>query len=169
MPCPISLAVPCFAASVIDNLPLLISDPVIGPIIANPASWASSPSPTLAEFAHCFQALTSLPSFRAGPSFNPSTHSRLTHAIFDPATGAYSVCRAIHAAGLHAQNVFSHATFKHSRDLLFAPGSSTPPHARARLLACGVPDATVLFNVTRITEQNDLTDLQATFLSLIHI
>ena len=163
VPCPISLAVPCFAASVIDNLPLLISDPVIGPIIANPASWASSPSPTLAEFAHCFQALTSLPSFRAGPSFNPSTHSRLTHAIFDPATGAYSVCRAIHAAGLHSQNVFSHATFKHSRDLLFAPGSSTPPHARARLLACGVPDATVLFNVTRITEQNDLTDLQATF------
>ena len=169
VPCPISLAVPCFTASFIDNLPLLISDPVVGPILADPASWATSISPTLAEFTRCFQALTSLPAFRAGPSFNPTTHSRLTHALYDPATGAYSVSRAVHAAGLHSQNAFSHAAFKQSRDLLFGAGSPTPPHAHARLLACGVPDATVLFNVMRIDDQNDLTDLQATFQFCNHL
>ena len=40
----------CFAASFIDKLPLLISDPVVG-LLADPASWASSISPKRAELA----------------------------------------------------------------------------------------------------------------------
>ena len=149
-------------ASVIDRLPLLTTDPVIGPLIRDTSKWPSLPA--LAEFAKCYAAITNLPHFWPTATFDPSNHSTLLRALFDPATGTYPPNRCVHGANLHSQHAFAHAAFQHDFDLLLAGPSPAAPHHRARLRACTVPGATVPFATTAITELNSYTDLQTTFI-----
>ena len=101
--------------------------------------------------------------FRATADFDPTEHSKLTRSLFDPATKTYPLERVLHGAGLHAQNAFTQALFKYELNKTLAPDSPAPAHARARLRACRLPDATILFNVMSISDANDLTNLQMTF------
>ena len=150
-------------ASVIDRLPLLTTDPVIGPLIRDTSKWPSLPA--LAEFAKCYAVITNLPHFRPTTTFDPASHSTLLRALFDPATGTYPLSRCVHGANLHSQHAFAHAAFQHDFDLLLAGPSPAAPHHRARLRACApVPGATVPFTATAIiTERNTFTDLQTSF------
>ena len=124
----------------------------------DPAAWPSSNSPTLVEFTRCYNVLLGLNHFKVS---DPTLRSRFAHSQWDPRQQGYQPARAIHGAGLHPQGPLSHAAFKHMHEAALA--SPVQMHAKARLRACTIGDATVLFNASNVAQHNGLTQLQATF------
>jgi len=164
VPCPVALAAPCFTASMIDTLGMILADPTMRPLLSDTSAWPDSPSATLNEFYTHFKAITGSPHFTNGGEDNQDPQSRFKRALFNVEMGSYTIDKADQAANMNAQHALSRPVFRAKADAILHAPPPTSPHAPARLRACALPDAMALFQTKAIDSSNELSDLQATFM-----
>ena len=145
-PDPALLAPPSFLGSFTDSLPTLAADPFLRPVLADTASWPSSPSPLLRAAHDAFALLAPLLTASVTAPDASCPHQSLRTRLTAP-DGSLSICLLPSAAGRRPQYSFSHAFFTHLTRQLLSPNSPLTPLARARLRHAAVSPSPMLFQM----------------------
>ena len=153
-----------------DTLPILFTDPLLRPFLADPARWPALPSPTLADAARAFPIFTAMPTFtdaayhaEAALVADPRRRSAIA-ALVDPDTSRPTLARLHHAAQLHLQHRLILIAAAHALSRLLDP--TTSPLRRlaiARIRAAGAPFAGALLLAFRLSRPAQLSDAHLAF------
>ena len=178
IPDPIFLARPCSLADLSDCLPSLLADDVIGPLIADYASWRNSACSILADATEFFSTLTASHPFTTAVPHNPDSTKPPTipQALLHPRTGQPCISRLYLLSTRHAQSYFVNVLYTRLWNSMMAlpvdyaapklPQPSTTPlthlptelelptalseYAHARVKACTMRGASALITAWSI-------------------
>ena len=163
LPDPMLLAAPSFLASLADTLPTLLYDTLLGPYLANPALWPSSPSITLTAAAAAFAEIAPLLAADS-PSLSTNPLHPTIRVLLTAPDGSVSPALLPAVAGRRSQHVFTAAVFSRALAALLSPDAALSVTARARIRHAAAPLAHLLFTTYYIPATSELSNIQTQFL-----